>query len=87
VPGLRAALELRERCQVLAAAQLTIEQDRIGLELMREREALRPADGENALEALLAADLELGARAVSLVFDDKEDSIAGLDRRAVVVGG
>jgi hypothetical protein len=70
-----------------AAAQLIVEQNRVGPELVRKREALPPAGGEDALEALPAADLELGACEVGLVFDDQEYPIARLDRRAVVAGG
>ena len=65
--------------------QAHVEHDRVGLELVRERQAGVAAQRDEALEAPLARDLELRAGEVGVVLDDQHDPVALLDRVAVVV--
>ena len=64
--------------------QAHVEHDRVGPELAREREARVAAERDDALEPVLARDRELGLGEVRVVLDDQHDTVAGLDRLAVV---
>ena len=57
-----------------------VEHDRVGLVLVREREARVAAERDDALEAALARHLEHRRRERRVVLDDQHDAVAGVDR-------
>ena len=79
------ALEPVEHGPAVEHRQAHVEHDRVGQEFAGEREAGVASERDQALEAALARDLELGAREVGVVLDDQDDAVARLDRLAVVL--
>jgi hypothetical protein len=64
--------------------QLHVEDDRIGLVLVREREPGIATQRDDAFEAALTGDFELGPSDVGIVLDDQHDAVGVLDLVAVV---
>ena len=81
------ALQVVEHLPAVLHRQPHVENDRVGLVLVREREALVAAHRDDALEAALARHLELGPREVRVVLDDQHHAVAVGDLLAVVVDG
>ena len=84
VTRLRMVLQAIEHGPAVHHRQLHVEDDRVGLELVREREARVAANRDDSLEAALTRDLELGPGEVGIVLDDQHDAVAVLDVVAVV---
>ena len=87
VPRLGVALQVLEHLPAVLHRQAHVEDDRVGLVLVRERDAFVAAHRHDALEAALARHLELGPREVRVVLDDQHDAVAVGDLLAVVVDG
>jgi hypothetical protein len=85
VPRLGVSLQVVEHRPAVLHRQAHVEDDRVGLVLVREREALVAADGDDSLEAPVARDLELRLREVLVVLDDQHHAVTVGDRRAVVI--
>ena len=84
VARLRMALQVVEHIPAVADRELHVEHDRVGAELVREREALVAPCGDDALEAAVACHVELDLGEVLVVLDDQHDAVAFLDLVAVV---
>ena len=84
VPRLRMVLQAVENDPAVHHRQLHVEDDRVGLVLVRERKARVAPNRDDALEAAVARDLELGPREIWIVFDDQHDAVSVLDVVAVV---
>ena len=85
VPRVRMALQVIEHRPAVLHGQPHVEDDRVGLVLVREREALVAADGDDPLEATLARHHELGLRELLVVLDDQHHAVAVGDPGPVVL--
>ena len=84
VPRRRVALQPVEQRRAVDHRQLEVEQDRVGLVLVREREAGVAAERDERLEPTLAGDLLDGAGELGVVLDDEDDPVAVAELVAVV---
>ena len=84
VTRLRVVLQPVEHGPAVHHRQLHVEDDRVGLELVRERETRVAPNGDDSFEATVARDFELGPREIGIVLDDQHDAVAVLDVVAVV---
>ena len=84
VTRFRMVLQVIEDGPAVHHRQLHVEDDRVGLVLVREREPGIATQRDDALEAALTGDFELGSGDVGIVLDDQHDAVGVLDLVAVV---
>ena len=85
VPCVGVVLQMVQHRPAVHHRQLDVEHDRVGLELVRQREPRVAARGDDPLEAAGPRNLEHGAGEPGIVVDDQHDAVARFDRGAIVL--